>query len=349
MRLGLLHGLNALTDHPLGDQPLFEICAQLEGHPDNAAPAAFGGFTIAGGPEVIRFNVDPSLHFVLLIPAFEIATPDARRALPETLPRLAAAASCANACRIVGAFAQGDYRKLRGAFADHLHQPFRKKLIPFLDHVIAAAESAGALGAFLSGSGSTILRNHPSLTGRRSPGDAGRRAQRRRRRDRGQSRCPIINSHPRIPMRRRLENLEQFAIDVILERRHGVRATLLRGVLFLLSFVYERLVQLRLFLYRHRILRERTLGCLVISIGNLTVGGTGKTPSSRNLPARCGPAGAVLRSSVAATRACRAVQCPQMVAASPAAKILPPRSRLRRQDPSARFADRRRRALHAGE
>jgi len=76
----------------------------------------------------------------------------------------------------------------------------------------------------------------------------------------------------------RAENLEQFAIDVILERRHGVRATLLRGLLYLLSFVYERLVQFRLLLYRHRILRERALGCLVISIGNLTVGGTGKTP-----------------------------------------------------------------------
>ena len=79
-------------------------------------------------------------------------------------------------------------------------------------------------------------------------------------------------------MPRSLENLEQFAIDVILERRHGVRATLLRGLLYALSFIYERLVQLRLFLYRKRILRERTLGCLVISIGNLTVGGTGKTP-----------------------------------------------------------------------
>ncbi|MDP9254295.1 MAG: tetraacyldisaccharide 4'-kinase [Verrucomicrobiota bacterium] len=79
-------------------------------------------------------------------------------------------------------------------------------------------------------------------------------------------------------MGRWLENLEQSAIDVILERRHGVRATLLRGLLYALSFVYERLVQLRLSLYRHRILRERMLGCLVISIGNLTVGGTGKTP-----------------------------------------------------------------------
>jgi len=79
-------------------------------------------------------------------------------------------------------------------------------------------------------------------------------------------------------MRRWLENLEQFAIDVILGRQHGARAGLLRGLLFALSLVYARLVQLRLFLYRKRVLRERALGCLVISIGNLTVGGTGKTP-----------------------------------------------------------------------
>src|SRR5512133_2203068 len=79
-------------------------------------------------------------------------------------------------------------------------------------------------------------------------------------------------------MGRRLENLEQFGIDVVLERRHGVRASILRGILYALSFAYDRLVQLRLYFYRKRIFRERTLGCLVISIGNLTVGGTGKTP-----------------------------------------------------------------------
>jgi tetraacyldisaccharide 4'-kinase len=77
---------------------------------------------------------------------------------------------------------------------------------------------------------------------------------------------------------RSLENLEQFAIDVILERRVGVRAALLRSLLYGLSLIYERLVQLRLWLYRKRVFRERALGCLVISIGNLTVGGTGKTP-----------------------------------------------------------------------
>ena len=79
-------------------------------------------------------------------------------------------------------------------------------------------------------------------------------------------------------MGRTLENLEQFGIDVVLGRRRGFRAALLRGILYALSFIYERLVQLRLYLYRKRIFRERTLGCVVISIGNLTVGGTGKTP-----------------------------------------------------------------------
>ena len=79
-------------------------------------------------------------------------------------------------------------------------------------------------------------------------------------------------------MRRWLDELEQYAIDVILERRHGLRASLLRAMLHALSFLYLAIVQVRLFLYRKRILRERQLGCLVISIGNLTVGGTGKTP-----------------------------------------------------------------------
>src|ERR687888_1257214 len=79
-------------------------------------------------------------------------------------------------------------------------------------------------------------------------------------------------------MGRRLEQLEEFGIDVVLERRHGVRASILRGILYWLSFLYDRVVQLRLYFYRKRVFRERTLGCLVISIGNLTVGGTGKTP-----------------------------------------------------------------------
>ncbi len=82
-------------------------------------------------------------------------------------------------------------------------------------------------------------------------------------------------------MGRRLENLEEFGIDVVLGRRHGVRASVLRGILYALSFVYDRLVQLRLYFYRKRVFRERALGCLVISIGNLTVGGTGSAVVTR--------------------------------------------------------------------
>ncbi len=156
VRLGVLHALNALTGNRVDRLSIFQLCAQLEGHPDNAAPAILGGFTVVRGQTVQRFDVSALLSFVLLIPDFEITTSGARRILPSQIMRVAAVKNCANACAITAAFASGNYRNLRGAFADHLHQPFRLKLIPFLPRVIAAAEKAGALGAFLSGSGSTI-------------------------------------------------------------------------------------------------------------------------------------------------------------------------------------------------
>jgi homoserine kinase len=157
VRLGLLHGLNELAGRPLDAARLFELCAELEGHPDNAAPAAFGGFAVSkAGAAPISAPVDEALRFVLLIPDFEVATPDARRVLPATLDRKGAVESCVNACRITAAFLTRDYAALRGAFADHLHQPHRVPLIPFLPRVIAAGEGAGAIGGWLSGSGSTI-------------------------------------------------------------------------------------------------------------------------------------------------------------------------------------------------
>jgi homoserine kinase len=156
VRLGVLHALNALTGNRVDRLSIFQLCAQLEGHPDNAAPAIFGGFTVVRGQTVQRFDVSALLSFVLLIPDFKITTSGARRILPSQIMRVAAVKNCANACAITAAFASANYRNLRGAFGDHLHQPYRLKLIPFLPRVIAAAEKAGALGAFLSGSGSTI-------------------------------------------------------------------------------------------------------------------------------------------------------------------------------------------------
>lgn len=79
-------------------------------------------------------------------------------------------------------------------------------------------------------------------------------------------------------MRRWLEGVETFAIDVILERRYGRRADLLRWILLGLSGIYSRIILSRLWLYRMRLYRAHHLGCPVISVGNITVGGTGKTP-----------------------------------------------------------------------
>lgn len=70
----------------------------------------------------------------------------------------------------------------------------------------------------------------------------------------------------------------QFTADVIYDRRHGRAAELMANFLFLLSFLFSGVVQLRYYLYKHRILRNKPLGCLVVVVGNLTVGGTGKTP-----------------------------------------------------------------------
>ena len=170
VRLGILLGLNRLSGDPLDRLTLFRLSAELEGHPDNAAPASFGGFTVVRASArtslaqgnrracatVCRFDVASRLYFVLLIPELEIETARARRILPSKISRVAAVENCANACAITAAFASRDYENMRGTFCDNLHQPFRAKLIQFLPRVIAAAERAGALGAFLSGSGSAI-------------------------------------------------------------------------------------------------------------------------------------------------------------------------------------------------
>jgi homoserine kinase len=175
IRLAILAALNRLSGNPLDRLTIFRLCAELEGHPDNAAPAAFGGFTVTSsdgfpavmvrprklsgsllGSTVQRFTVSPRLYFVLFIPDLEIQTSRARNILPSKILHVAAAQNCGNACALTAAFVSQDYQKLRSAFADHLHQPFRAKLIPFLPRTVAAAERAGALGAFLSGSGSTI-------------------------------------------------------------------------------------------------------------------------------------------------------------------------------------------------
>jgi homoserine kinase len=111
VRLGVIHGLNALAGRPLAREEIFRLCVELEGHPDNAAPAEFGGFNVAHGESRQRFPVAAALKFVLLIPDFEVKTSAARGLLPAQIERISAVESSANACAITAAFASGRYAK----------------------------------------------------------------------------------------------------------------------------------------------------------------------------------------------------------------------------------------------
>lgn len=157
LRLGILCGLNALCGSPLDQRGLFEICSNLEGHPDNAGPATFGGFVVSDARnDYYQFDVLPELRFVLLIPDFEVLTDDARKLLPEQIPHHEAVLNTGNACKITAAIATRQYHQLRGNFEDYLHQNYRAHLIPGLREIIDSGKAVGALGGFLSGSGSTV-------------------------------------------------------------------------------------------------------------------------------------------------------------------------------------------------
>ncbi len=158
VRVGILAGLNELCGAPLSRDQLFRLVTDIEAHPDNAAPTVYGGFCACKGKlPPLRFEIGLELRWVLLIPEIKIQTAAARKLLPEKISFFDAIESTGYATRIVGAIASGDYEMLRGAFGDRLHQPYRAQLLPQLNPTIEAAVDAGALGGFLSGSGSTII------------------------------------------------------------------------------------------------------------------------------------------------------------------------------------------------
>lgn len=161
VRLGTIAALNEFAEAKLTRNDLFQIVADLEGHPDNAAPATFGGFTasgmIDGTARGIRLPVNPRFRFVTLIPNFEVPTPEARRLVPASFSKADTIHNLTRTALITAGFARGDAEALRGVFGDRMHQPYRQTLIPPLTKVIRAGERAGAVGGWLSGSGSTII------------------------------------------------------------------------------------------------------------------------------------------------------------------------------------------------
>ncbi len=112
IRLGVLMALDKFTNRHLSREELCALCAELEGHPDNAAAALFGGFTVITKTphRVARFDIDPALKFVLFIPDFEVKTGDARAVLPDSFSRTAVVENLANASLVAAAFASGKIR-----------------------------------------------------------------------------------------------------------------------------------------------------------------------------------------------------------------------------------------------
>ena len=161
IRVGCLAGLNELAHTKLSREELLELATELEGHPDNASPSIFGGFTVSGRIDgrvrCLRHRVRANLKCVTLIPCFGISTEEARKLLPASYPRADAAHALNRSALITAAFSRSDYEALSGLFDDRVHQPYREKLLPQLSRVIRAGEKAGAIGGFLSGSGSAIM------------------------------------------------------------------------------------------------------------------------------------------------------------------------------------------------
>ena len=150
----------------LGTHRLAELCTRIEGHPDNVAPALFGG-AILGVPgngsiearhwAFAPLPVHPSLAFVFIIPPFQVETAVARAILPREVPHEVAVRAAGKGAALAHGLATGDSALLQIALDDVLHVPYRRTLVPGLAGLYEAACAAGAYGATLSGSGPTIV------------------------------------------------------------------------------------------------------------------------------------------------------------------------------------------------
>jgi homoserine kinase len=157
---------SALLGIELEPEALLALCAGIEGHPDNVAPAVYGGATLAlrrpaSGFLVTALEIHPSIAFVFAVPNFTLETKRARAALPASVPHATATEATARGAALVRGLATGDPELLAVALDDVLHVPYRRELIRGYDAVTDAARAAGAHGATLSGSGPTVVALAP--------------------------------------------------------------------------------------------------------------------------------------------------------------------------------------------
>ena len=153
-------GANMLHGNRLSTQGLLNITNAMEGHPDNLAPAFFGGLTASmvdnGLPVTVNFPLHPDWEIIALVPDFDMPTVKARAILPEQVSRADAIYNVAHGALVLKALELGDEKLLRTAMQDKLHQPYRKHMVTDYEIIEGIARTSGA--AFcLSGAGPTLL------------------------------------------------------------------------------------------------------------------------------------------------------------------------------------------------
>ncbi|MCH2498697.1 MAG: homoserine kinase [Dehalococcoidia bacterium] len=162
---GGLVAANAICSQDYTPNDLLEMAATIEGHPDNVAAAVLGGMQLVISDKTeegsrlytVPINVPPELHAVVFVPQVRIATEDARAVLPEKVTMADAVHNMGRVGLLVASMATNHPEYLAIATQDLLHQPYRQPLFPAMKVIFKAALDAGALGVFLSGSGSTVL------------------------------------------------------------------------------------------------------------------------------------------------------------------------------------------------
>jgi homoserine kinase len=156
---GLLLG-DHLTGATLGRERLLALATELEGHPDNVAPALYGKMQVAvrDGAHVHRVDVSvPAMpHVVVFIPPFKMPTSEARAVLPPVVSLEDAVFNVGRVSLLLAALGAGRFEMLEHGTKDALHQRARTAIFPAMPALIEAASKAGAVGAWLSGAGSTI-------------------------------------------------------------------------------------------------------------------------------------------------------------------------------------------------
>jgi homoserine kinase len=157
----LARGLVDAGDELLSDADVLALASEIEGHPDNVAPALLGGLTVAwqdeprGGACAVRLECDARLRPVVFVPPFEASTEQARGLLPVSVPHADAAANAGRAALLVAALTSAP-EYLLAATDDLLHQRYRAPAMPESAALVAALRADG-LPAVISGAGPTVL------------------------------------------------------------------------------------------------------------------------------------------------------------------------------------------------